>query len=595
MPRLPLPGGDAGNWGEILNDFLEVEHDADGTLKDVARLDEVAGLQTAIARVDPGATGAVGDSLVIGPNGPKLVKDVFNVRAFGAVGDGVTDDTEAVRAAATALAASARTSPTALAIGRKLATATLYFPPGSYLITDHDAMMVNANTVARGYVIDGAGREVTQIMFAPTAPKYLIRNVSPGWAHVMCRDMTFNLENANASFMFTNTGVQGALTNQRDYTFERVNWRGGFASNFGFRNSGYDNYDTLSFFHCAAYGTWDTFFWVEGSNDQEVCHTFYDQTFEVQAGNFVKMSSGGNVNVYGGSLVLAGAGTLFQLLGTGHARGTCRLKVSGPRIELRQTTSQLIYCEWDKGTVLFDSVDTSSQSAVVPAATVNTLFAATNGIGTFPIVRWHSCLLQGRHEYRWDTNSPLYANPISYESCELQNYSTVHDFILFTDTGATGRIGGTPAIPFRNCRGPLKARIMDTDYGWHRARQGPVTRKTMSVKDSYGRNPFNAAYIEIILPMNAVVVGARLFAPTTGWIVGGLSTTWELKFQTTEATPTDLFVAAPGTALNAGFNLSNNNLWFVCNSDSKRTIRLVSNAGTTGQCTDFIGIIEYIG
>jgi hypothetical protein len=117
----------------------------------------------------------------------------------------------------------------------------------------------------------------------------------------------------------------------------------------------------------------------------------------------------------------------------------------------------------------------------------------------------------------------------------------------------------------------------------------------MSVKDSYGRNPYNAAFNEIILPMNAVVVGARLFAPTTGWIVGGLSTTWELKFQTTEATPTDLFVAAPGTALNAGFNLSNNNLWFVCNSDSKRTIRLVSNAGTTGQCTDFIGIIEYIG
>jgi lysophospholipase L1-like esterase len=33
MPRLPLPGQDAGTWGSILNDYLSVEHNADGTLK----------------------------------------------------------------------------------------------------------------------------------------------------------------------------------------------------------------------------------------------------------------------------------------------------------------------------------------------------------------------------------------------------------------------------------------------------------------------------------------------------------------------------------------------------------------------------------
>lgn len=33
MPRLPLPGSDAGEWGTILNDFLSVEHNGDGTLK----------------------------------------------------------------------------------------------------------------------------------------------------------------------------------------------------------------------------------------------------------------------------------------------------------------------------------------------------------------------------------------------------------------------------------------------------------------------------------------------------------------------------------------------------------------------------------
>lgn len=33
MPRLPQPGGDQDVWGDILNNFLQVEHKADGTLK----------------------------------------------------------------------------------------------------------------------------------------------------------------------------------------------------------------------------------------------------------------------------------------------------------------------------------------------------------------------------------------------------------------------------------------------------------------------------------------------------------------------------------------------------------------------------------
>jgi hypothetical protein len=31
--RLPKPGSDAGDWGTILNAFLEVAHNADGTLQ----------------------------------------------------------------------------------------------------------------------------------------------------------------------------------------------------------------------------------------------------------------------------------------------------------------------------------------------------------------------------------------------------------------------------------------------------------------------------------------------------------------------------------------------------------------------------------
>lgn len=33
MARLPVPGSDNGVWGTILNDFLSIEHNTDGTLK----------------------------------------------------------------------------------------------------------------------------------------------------------------------------------------------------------------------------------------------------------------------------------------------------------------------------------------------------------------------------------------------------------------------------------------------------------------------------------------------------------------------------------------------------------------------------------
>lgn len=38
MTRLPLPGQDDGTWGNILNDFLSVAHNSDGTLQDVGVL-----------------------------------------------------------------------------------------------------------------------------------------------------------------------------------------------------------------------------------------------------------------------------------------------------------------------------------------------------------------------------------------------------------------------------------------------------------------------------------------------------------------------------------------------------------------------------
>jgi hypothetical protein len=36
MPRLPLVGQDNDTWGTVLNEYLEVSHNTDGTVKDIA-------------------------------------------------------------------------------------------------------------------------------------------------------------------------------------------------------------------------------------------------------------------------------------------------------------------------------------------------------------------------------------------------------------------------------------------------------------------------------------------------------------------------------------------------------------------------------
>jgi hypothetical protein len=107
MARLPVPGSDAQLWGNLLNDFLSIEHNTDGTLKNVVRKDALA----------------------------------VNVKDYGAIGNDSTDDTAAIQAAINALPS---------------AGGTVYFPPGTYRITA-------AITLRNALVLEGAGGSATVI------------------------------------------------------------------------------------------------------------------------------------------------------------------------------------------------------------------------------------------------------------------------------------------------------------------------------------------------------------------------------------------------------------------------------------------------
>lgn len=86
MSRLPIPGSDEGNWGQILNDYLSAAHKPDGTLKDSVittsnlaqeiktKLDVIAGQQGATGATGPtgpqGPSGATGPQGIVGATGP---------------------------------------------------------------------------------------------------------------------------------------------------------------------------------------------------------------------------------------------------------------------------------------------------------------------------------------------------------------------------------------------------------------------------------------------------------------------------------------------------------------------------------------------
>ncbi len=95
--RLPTPGSDNGNWGDILNDYLGVAHNATGQVK-----------------YTQAGTGAVERTL------NARLGDALSVKDFGAVGDGVTDDAAAIQAAINA--------------ANTQGGGTVFVPYGTYLV-----------------------------------------------------------------------------------------------------------------------------------------------------------------------------------------------------------------------------------------------------------------------------------------------------------------------------------------------------------------------------------------------------------------------------------------------------------------------------
>ncbi|MEJ0073308.1 MAG: right-handed parallel beta-helix repeat-containing protein [Candidatus Saccharibacteria bacterium] len=221
--RLPIPGADDGSWGNILNDFLDVEHNSDGSLKirtdgTVAPLsagkvpltnlgsgtvssNQVltasspttaawASVPSDSSKVDNSISTAKGDILVgtassivgrlgIGSNHQSLKVDsstatglkwedapAINVKDYGALGDSITNDTTAVTTAIAALTTAG--------------TGTLFFPSGTYLV---DGLIVSGLS---DFCLSGTGSSILKLSSARTGAALV--NTNDVLAVVGCSD-----------------------------------------------------------------------------------------------------------------------------------------------------------------------------------------------------------------------------------------------------------------------------------------------------------------------------------------------------------------------------------------------------------------------
>ncbi|MGW0583060.1 glycosyl hydrolase family 28-related protein [Streptomyces sp. NPDC002920] len=421
--------------------------------------------QSASAASGPGGSPAVPGGVPVLPPGPgrRLLTNVINVGDLGAVGDGRTDDSAAFEYAYALAAARVFGG-----VGRTV----IEIPPGEFLITRPHALLNGVAPLrpANGLRFSGAGKRMTTLVFRPpTGPgSYLCRNEDI-WANLSFERIQFRSATPGASFFSSYSTGQA-----QDYRFSECEWMGEWE--YGLALDGTDTNSEMRWEACRVGGAYRRAFLFSGvtgrrqqSNDQDqfLNYWFTDMKVEYEWGNFLEFPYGGSITCRGGSYIIAGTrpgntpeygttSTFFRFPVAQHHDSVQRFHAQDIRFEVRDPDARVIDCVWRSGTVHFSDCDDTGLAFKDFSSEVRAHRYTVGPRG--PLIRYDSCQLVGRHEYRVE-GSPAAVPPVArYDMCLLRSHSENEfavtegigrpDFVGFVDCldGAAGA-AVTPDAP----------------------------------------------------------------------------------------------------------------------------------------------------
>ncbi|MEU2286238.1 glycosyl hydrolase family 28-related protein [Streptomyces sp. NPDC013178] len=389
----------------------------------------------------------------------------INVADLGAVGDGQTDDSAAFEKAY-ALAASR--------VSRGVGRTVVEIPAGEFLITRPHALLDGVAPLrpANGLRFSGAGKRMTTLVFRPPAGpgSYLCRN-DDIWSNLTFERMQFRSATPGASFFSSYSNGKA-----QDYRFSECEWMGEWE--FGLALDGTDTNSEMRWEACRVGGSYRRAFLYSGvsrrvpgdpnDQDQFLNYWFTDMKVEYEWGNFLEFPYGGSITCRGGSYIITETrpqpteeygttSTFFRFPVAQHHDSVQRFHAQDIRFEVRNPDARIIDCVWNSGTVHFSDCDDTGIAFKDFSADVRAHRYTVGPRG--PLIRYDSCQLVGRHEYRTTGGQDDLPTVARYDMCVLRSrpaseFAVVEgtdrpDFIRFVDCldGADAADAPAPAPP----------------------------------------------------------------------------------------------------------------------------------------------------
>lgn len=455
-----------------------------------------------------------------------------NVKFHGAVGDGVTDDSAAIKTAwAAALAAKSDT----------LGGASIYFPPGDYLITDNNVFGQAPAGSYRWLTIRGAGRGSTILRFRPAGgddfaadDKYYLYDGGNGTTNNACilmmlhwSDLLIYLEDDNLTASTDWIGVWRQYGNDGNQNFEHSHmqvWGPGAGSGTTAATSvfgevvGTTNGGENRWIDCRIRNLTNVF---RNENPQAVDTVFIACDIWEQHGDFIVIDGGpGAIRVLSGSWIWSATNDvtpqwLFNIVdSSAMASGNAKITVVGLKPEMLNTAAALVKAESTTGwcDVRFSDCNFAGGGIATARDVVS--------LDRYKSVHFDNCIIPAEFDFNFTTPNtnlsgtnwaPTVMGLITMTNCRIEeDMSTGH----ITLTGAGGRVIAEGCSLFGSSTSNTDHVALDFDSNpWEAGYAEAAPREKIAIGKPTSALWTNARVFTVKLPSGAQLVSVHAHKP----------------------------------------------------------------------------------